>query len=446
MPRILIVADDYTGANDTAVLMAERGIPAYTVLTEADDDIPDAACIAVSTDSRAQSPQAAYRSVFETTRRYMRGDPLLFSKRIDSTLRGNLGAEIDAMLDAVGEKRYALVVPAFPGAGRIYKDRCLYVNGVRLEETAAAKDPRNPVHTSSALKLIQEQSRYPAGEISIGDLRQGMEAVQHRIKNLRANGARLIVCEAETEEDLQLLAVSAVNIGEPFICADPGAFSCALARFYQTANRGFKVFFLVGSVNAVTASQMLRLSREKDVQIVYLDLPTLLEEGKGGAPDFLMNGLSSETAEKTGRTLEEMLAAAPQRVQTVCLCTSGIFPENQIDFSRYGIKTGIGRIEISERLNRLMADLASKVILRHPEIRGVAACGGDTAVALCRSLGAKGEYPLEEVIPLTVYGKLAGGEKDGLPMITKGGMIGGEDTLIRCRDYLYHQILKGEPS
>lgn len=92
----------------------------------------------------------------------------------------------------------------------------------------------------------------------------------------------------------------------------------------------------------------------------------------------------------------------------------------------------------------MMGDLAAEFLRRHPEIRGVAACGGDTAVALCRSLGAAGEYPLEEVIPLAVYGKLVGGGRDGLPIITKGGMIGGEDTLIRCRDYLIHRIWEEE--
>ena len=121
MPEILIVADDYTGANDTAVLMLQEGFPACTVLEEKDGSGPDAACIAVSTDSRSVSPEEAYRRVFEATRRYMREDTFLLSKRIDSTLRGNLGAEICAMLDAAGGERCALVVPTFPGAGRVYK-------------------------------------------------------------------------------------------------------------------------------------------------------------------------------------------------------------------------------------------------------------------------------------------------------------------------------------
>ena len=99
MPQILIAADDYTGANDTAVLMTGIGFSTYTVLEEDVNCLPDAQCIAISTDSRACPDQEAYRRVYEVTAKLRSGDTFLLSKRIDSTLRGNLGAEIDAMLN-----------------------------------------------------------------------------------------------------------------------------------------------------------------------------------------------------------------------------------------------------------------------------------------------------------------------------------------------------------
>lgn len=444
MPGILIVADDYTGANDTAVLMAQRGFHSYTILSEEDSAVQDSACTAVSTDSRGLSPEAAYRRVFDATRRYMKKNTFLLSKRIDSTLRGNLGAEICAMLDAVGDERCAMVVPTFPSAGRVYKDRCLYVNGVPLDETAAAKDPGSPVRTRSALCLLREQSRCPVDEIRIGDLKLSVKDLSLRMKKMKAKGTRIIVCEAETEADLRMLAESALQMREPFICADPGAFSCVVADLYQMARRGFKLLFLIGSVNDVTASQMRRLSHEKDTLTVYVEMPRLPEKHESENPVSALDDAALKIAGKARRELDKKMAAASGDIKTLCLCTSGIFPENRVDFTEYESRNGLPKGELSTRFDRLMGDLAAGVILSHPEIKGAAACGGDTAIALCRSLGAKGEYPLEEVIPLAVYGKLAGGARDGLPVITKGGMIGDEDTLIRCRDYLYRRIWKEE--
>ena len=439
MPKILIVADDYTGANDTAVLMAKSGFPAYTVL-DAGDTWPDAPCVAISTDSRAYPSEEAYKSVYEAVKRYGKEEPFLYSKRIDSTLRGNLGAEIDAMLDAVGGERCALVVPTFPGAGRIYKDRCLYVNGIPLDQTAAAKDPKNPVRTHSALDLLSDQSKYPVGEIRTEDLSQGKTHLESRLLNLKQEGCRLILCEAQTEEDLERIAEAALLSRLPFICSDPGAFSCAAAKVHQRLEKNLTVFFLVGSVNAVAASQMKRLSQEADTDIVYLDAAAILEESLEAE-----NGSCRTALNEARQALEERLERVKDNgIRALCLCTSGIFPENKIDFSNYEKETGLSRGELSALLNRQMAELSSSLITAHSEIKGLFACGGDTAVALCRSLGADGEYPLEEVIPLAVYGRVSGGRADGMPIITKGGMIGDTDTLVRCKEFLYREIIKEE--
>ena len=435
MPQILIAADDYTGANDTAVLMTGIGFSTYTVLEEDMNSIPDAQCIAISTDSRACPEEEAYRRVYEVTAKLRGGDTFLLSKRIDSTLRGNLGAEIDAMLDGAGDERCALVVPTFPGAGRVYKNRCLYVNGVPLDQTAAARDPKNPIRTSSALDILQKQSRYPVGEITLAMLGLSPGELAAEMKQLRRSGVRLILCEAETQADLQTLAEAAILMEEPFICSDPGAFTCAVARCFRQGQVHGTLFFLIGSVNAVTAAQVRRLEKEADTGMIYLDARSLLEEDSEASQKRLLEDLRHQRDEML-KTLEG------RRARTMVLCTSGIFEENKIDFSEYEKSTALSREELSDRLNARMADLAARLILEQENIRGLFACGGDTAVALCHSLGAKGEYPLEEVIPLAVYGKLAGGRMNQVPIITKGGMIGGEDTLVRCRDFLYRVLEK----
>ena len=123
-PRhVLVVADDLTGANATAAGLARAGIRAVTV-TDAEQPEVVAEFVArfdavvVSTNNRHAEPAAAA----ELARRAMRaGSPAaLVANRIDSTLRGNVGATTQAMLEELrgvaGREAVALCVPAHPEA------------------------------------------------------------------------------------------------------------------------------------------------------------------------------------------------------------------------------------------------------------------------------------------------------------------------------------------
>ena len=452
--QILIVADDYTGANDTAVLAAGIGFNAYTVL-DRETTLPQnirPRCLAVSTNSRGMESKDAYRQVNECTRMYASPETVIYSKRIDSTLRGNLGSEIDGMLDALGSEWAALVVPAFPGAGRVYKNGRLFVHGVPLSQTAAARDPKNPVKTDSALELLRQQSAYPVDSLGIDVVRRGPASILSGWREMRLKGIRLLLCEAETEEDLCLIAEALSLCVERFIFADPGAMTLRAAQRLigetgvdasadaeeapSSSGRSGSQFFLIGSINDVASSQVSRLLEQEGVLITYVDAARALRE----------------TFENTGAYGESLLWKMKDdlmNARTICLCTSGIFPDQRLDLKAMEKSLGISTDEISGKINEYMASLAARFITEifrlqagrnsmddAPLISGLFACGGDTAVTLCRELGAIGEIPEEEVIPLAVYGRLVGGIADGMPIITKGGMIGDEWTLIRCRDYL----------
>ena len=78
-------------------------------------------------------------------------------KKIDSTLRGNIGAELDAIIDELNLKA-VIVTPSFPAAGRVTLNERVFVNGVPLEKTEAAYDPIKPIKTSYIPDLIEEQT------------------------------------------------------------------------------------------------------------------------------------------------------------------------------------------------------------------------------------------------------------------------------------------------
>ena len=114
--KVAIIADDLTGANATAALLSTRGFTTLTCLDNPQSG-EDYDVISFSTDSRSVPAREAY----ERVSRYLElvnPDTTTISKRIDSTLRGNLGAEVDAVIDRYPHLM-AIVVPVYPSSGRI---------------------------------------------------------------------------------------------------------------------------------------------------------------------------------------------------------------------------------------------------------------------------------------------------------------------------------------
>src|SRR5690349_10534919 len=137
--QAMLIADDLTGACDAGAQFAGRGpVPVFVAPASPESEWQVAV---VDTESRGLAPDDAADLVRGAAKRVegQLSGRLLF-KKIDSTLRGPIAAELDALLDASG-RRTALVCPAFPGQHRIVVNGILLVNGARAHESPIGKDP-----------------------------------------------------------------------------------------------------------------------------------------------------------------------------------------------------------------------------------------------------------------------------------------------------------------
>jgi uncharacterized protein YgbK (DUF1537 family) len=125
--RVAIVADDLTGAADSAAPFAARGLS--TVVALSPDAVTEADVVAIDTDSRAAPAPERVAEAF----RALRADMLV--KKVDSTLRGHVAVEIDAALEATGAA--AVVAPAFPAMRRVIRGGRLVVDGRDMADAAA---------------------------------------------------------------------------------------------------------------------------------------------------------------------------------------------------------------------------------------------------------------------------------------------------------------------
>ncbi len=396
MRKLLIVADDLTGANDTGAMLAGLGYTsAASPGPQVDPCVLGREVLSVNADSRALPPDEAYARVKSLVGGFFPGGQALLSKRIDSTLRGNLGAEIDAALDALPAGWRAAVVSASPGAGRLCVGGTVLVHGVPLMETGMARDVRTPVFSSCVLETIARQSSRPGRLIPIDTVLKGPEAIAQAV---RESDEPILAFDAASDQHLDWIAQALEAAQTPFVGCDPGPFTLArtLLRFPPRAQTG-SALVVVGSRTEESRRQVETLAARRDCVPVELDVDRLLEDAAGEAK----RALAAFAGAGRGSLLLLSLTAArtlPGRAADVCAA---------------------------------LCRCARLVLEGRPDVDRCYLSGGDIARGFLDEVGARGVELLCELLPLAVCGRLLGGPHEGLLVLTKGGMIGGPDAIER---------------
>lgn len=432
MPQCVVIADDLTGANATGVLLNKVGYRTYTVMNHDRlylKGLEECDCVVYPTDSRSVEPKIAYNRVYNAAKLMCGEDVKLVSKRIDSTLRGNLGSETDAILDLLGENSLAVIVPCFPSSKRVNVGGYLLVDTLPLHKTEVVNDPKTPVTTPCCAELYETQSKYPVGSVYIQDLMQGTARIAQMIRDYAAQGVRNIVFDAVTEEDIDLIADAVLESGERFAAVDPGVFTAAVARKLIAPSKQshpHRILVSVGSVNAVAQRQVERLLASQRLLNVYMDTAEFLEG-----------------EERREREIERVVSEIVNGCEDYDVCSvigKGIIKENRVPFEPYAERYGCSFDDLSTRINSAIAEVTYRIIAAGKHFDGLYTCGGDITVAVCKRMNNIGLRLLDEVLPLASYGVMMGGDYDGLKVITKGGMVGEPDAIVSCVQYLKQKL------
>lgn len=428
MLQNIIIADDLTGANDTGAILAQEGFHVGTVLRR--DHMEDFAgfnTLCVSTDSRAMTPQDAYRAIREAAELFPKDDALLYSKRIDSTLRGNVGAEIDAILDHLGEGYTAVVVASFPASGRTCVGDVLLVHGVPLQLTEVSHDPINPMSNSRVTDIVRQQTGRSIGYIGlervVGSSLKLMEDIQ-----AACHSHDIVVIDAATDRDVKAIAACCAASGEKIVAIDPGAFTAALADYtfnrskYETEQ---SILCVVGSATELSMKQIAYLKEKDNPFVVKADVARFFD--------------AAEREQEISRLVDELVSQV-EDYQIIAITTAESLAD-LLDFSKVPGALGLGRRERALVITQSLAEASIRILdAAGDKIGGMYASGGDVSVAICERLGISGFDVKNEVIPLAIYSRLTGGERHQMPIVTKGGLVGQQDTLFMCLDYLKSEI------
>ena len=411
MPKFVVIADDFTGACDVGVQFRKYGLRTV-VITDAVllPEFEGYEVVVIDSESRNETPSTAYNKVREIAK-YLENAKLIY-KKIDSTLRGNVGVELDAVIDELGFKA-VIVAPSFPAANRVTLNGIHFVNGVPLEKTEFARDPINPVKTSYIPDLIKEQSKKKVGLITLSKVRGRIKSLKQTVKRLIERGYKIIVADAENTKDLRVIAKAALDL-EILPCGSAGL--AESVSYWLTSNLTRRVIVFSGSANNITLNQIQNAGKMKDIKVFKLAPLKILAE----------HGRYKNELDRLIKKIGTALSAGKDIIVT------SAESENDVLRIWQAIETlKVNRIEAAEKISSFIGEIAS-LIAEKFKVAGVMIIGGDTAIKVMKGIKAYGIAIEGEISPGIPYGVLLDGKLNGIPVITKAGGFGQEDIIIRA--------------
>ena len=403
--RIGIVADDLTGAADAVAPFARIGFSAAVSLAIrrglVDGKVDALALNAATRDSIR--PQLGGIKIRRATRRLLECGAEIIYKKIDSTLRGFLRQELDAMQKEL-PGRLVVICPAFPANGRTVEQGVMFAHG----------RPHGSVR--AAFEYAQNEM---ATELPLETLRQGADYLTEALGHLTAAGKCVLFCDASEQGDLEILAEVILRQPERVLSVGSAGLSTALAAQMLPETQTHKdtwsaapftagnVLVVVGSRHAASRRQAEVLARKSGCPPLILDNQMTRGEYWKYTEKVAAQLLSQWEA---GHRVALMMAPESERTATVARDLGAFFIWCLMERSKHNIKP----------------PFASLIIV-----------GGETAGEIFNGMNAKQIRIAGETQPGVVMGHLHShnvGSRlfDGLRVITKSGGFGDDETLARC--------------
>lgn len=407
MAKVLVIADDFTGALDTAIQFSKHGLETIAC-TSGEAFLERSAgseqvCV-VNTDTRHSRPADAYTAVRSIAAAGCAAGVRCIYKKTDSALRGNVGKELEAVLDAAGGGTLHFA-PAYPKNQRFTRKGIQYYRELPISETEYGRDPIEPMVCSDIAQIIAQQSAVPV-------LRHPADV---------AEGTKhILLWDAETEQHLDAVCTAALSQQKrPVLLAGCAGLAERLARHIgpgQAAHRPLptanRVLLVSGSLHPTSVAQMAWAKRK-------------------GCPCISLR----ETAELTAAFRETPDYGALIRRAKAMLAQQGILllePAAAMD------DDSCRRRRTAEdcKAPAVAIGAITRDILADEDNYGLVVFGGDTLQAVTDRLFCGEIEPLLEIrtgIPLSLAVDRRGRERI---IVTKSGGFGDENVIETICEYL----------
>lgn len=424
-----IIADDLTGANDTALQFKKCNAKTKILL---DYSIPPENDLsteiwAISTESRNIPAEQAEARILETIENLNKNLNLeYFYKKIDSTLRGNIARETLTMVKTLNYDA-AIVIPAFPSEGRITVGGYHLSKGTPIGRTEMARDPHSPITESYVPSLfknqLKEDEQNIVGLIGLKTIMNGAGPILIKINELIKEGKKLIIADSASAVDIEQVVLAINKSNYKILPAGTAATGSILAKLWlpedditekneQIIMPQMPNLIISGSATQINSNQIEQLDKTYDFDNIHT-LPLTVEMVLNGINDDFVNDIVSQLSSG----------------DTVVIHSSKLL-ENFDGFSDDSLRGELSRANLASKITDYLAELTKAITDKIKVL--LITLGGETSYKCCNAISAKELIMKDEVAPAIA---LCVDYKNQW-IITKSGNLGNPKTLIEILKYI----------
>lgn len=342
-------------------------------------------------------------------------------KKIDSTLRGNIGSELDALKE-VFNPDFIVIAPGNPSGGRVLKNGELYLNGVRIDKTDYGRNVINKINGYNLVDILESQSNYKSALITTSELD---ESLYNKISEYSELGIDYLIVDSIVDNDLEYLSRLLVNTNYNILWCGSSGLINYLPNSQVKLEHHDKIdtnttLTIAGSFNDVTLRQIKKFQSEKTIKGFKLDLVRILTS-------------LEEREKEVTRIVEEAIKFTQSKYCILIYATSN---QNEIGNSiEIATENGNSQISVSKFITKTLGEIAKR-LMNVVQFKALVVTGGETAKDICKALNIEQIDLIDEIEPIIPIGKITiNNNKDEMYLVTKGGSIGNENSFININHF-----------
>lgn len=417
MIKLVIIADDLTGALDTGVQFSKKNM-SVIVTTDLNFNFEEFSkeidVIVIDTESRHIPNDEAKKRVKSVLSKLDKEKIKFFYKKTDSTLRGNIGSEIEGFMEGLNINEVSFI-PAFPLSKRTVKDGILYVDNIKLAETQFAMDILNPVTDSFIPDIINKQSKI---KVEIKDINEDFTSQNTKDKNI-------YIFDSENMDEMENIGKVLHNKNRLYYTVGNAGFAEVLTHYIKSDTKkediileDDRILFVCGSVN-ITSLKQCKYAEKIGYYSNSLKFSDIILEDYKNCNNYISD--KEYLKEKINNNKKFLLRTSD----------SEDVIKKAVEYTK---KNNISMENLTSNIANSTGQLVSDLI-KEQNIKNLIIFGGDTLMGILKNIGCHYIIPISEIFPGVVFTK-AVGKNSVVNVITKAGGFGEENIIEKINEFL----------